>query len=129
MWRATNNVEKKARAAGPFATAVGISPTAPATFATSLGNIPSAVADFPQGGGIVELQFTKSTAEGIKIFSKRGEETDFTFLATDLHPPYVDTRPMLVAGKSELREYRAKFMVDDQVVGLFSNEVVVSCKP
>jgi hypothetical protein len=82
-----------------------------------------------KGGGIVELQFKKGPSEGIRIYSKRGDEPDFTFLASDTHPPYIDNRPMLAVGKAELREYRAKFIVDDEVVGNFSNEVVVSCKP
>lgn len=81
------------------------------------------------GGGLVELRANRGISEAIALFCKRGDEPDFTRLAIALHFPYIDNRPMLVAGKSELREYRAKFMSGDEVVGLFSNELVISCKP
>jgi hypothetical protein len=53
--------------------------------------------------------------------------THFKFLATV--PPYVDNRPMLVAGKPELREYKAVFVVGDQEVSQFSDEITVNCAP
>ena len=56
-------------------------------------------------------------------------DTDFKFLARDTVPPYVDNRPMLVAGKPELREYKAVYVVSDAEIGLFSDEVVVNCAP
>ncbi len=82
-----------------------------------------------KGGGIVELRATLGVSEAICIYCKRGDEPDFTRLTVVLHFPYLDDRPMLAVGKAELREYRAKFMTGNEVVGNFSNEVVVSCKP
>jgi hypothetical protein len=63
----------------------------------------------------------------------------FKFLARDTElaapesdeggPPCVDNRPMLVAGKPELREYKTVYVVSDAEIGLFSDEVVVNCAP
>jgi hypothetical protein len=44
-------------------------------------------------------------------------------------PPYVDNRPMLVAGKPELRNYKAVFVVADQKVSQFGEEITVNCAP
>ena len=59
--------------------------------------------------------------------------------AGDTVPPYVDNRPMLVAGKPELREYKAVFVVGDEdlsrrsrtkaEVSQFSDEIPVNCVP
>ncbi len=43
--------------------------------------------------------------------------------------PYIDNRPLLVATKPELREYKAVYVQSDAEIGLFSDEVVVKCAP
>jgi len=55
--------------------------------------------------------------------------THFKFLARDTMRPYVDTRPMLVAGKPELLEYEAVFVVADQEASQFGDEITVDCTP
>ena len=47
----------------------------------------------------------------------------------DTVPPYVDNRPMFVGGKPELREYKAVFVVGDQDVSQFSDDIIVNCTP
>jgi hypothetical protein len=47
----------------------------------------------------------------------------------DTQTPYLDTRPLKVAGKPEIREYKAMFVVGDQEIGIFSHELVVNCAP
>ena len=64
---------------------------------------------------------------------------DFVFLARDTAlaapesdgggSPYIDNRPLLVATKPELREYKAVYVQSDAEIGLFSDEVVVNCAP
>jgi hypothetical protein len=44
------------------------------------------------------------------LHSKRGDEADFTFLARDTVPPYVDNRPLLAAGKPQRREYNCVYV-------------------
>ena len=61
--------------------------------------------------------------------SGRDGDADFKFLARDTSPTYVDNRPLLVAGKPELREYKAVFIVGDVEVSQFSDEITVNCAP
>ena len=61
--------------------------------------------------------------------SGRDGDADFVFLARDTASPYIDNRPLLVATKPELREYKAVYVLSDAEIGLFSDEVVVNCAP
>ena len=80
-------------------------------------------------GGVVELDFDKSISDGVNIYAKRDGDADFVFLARDTASPYIDNRPLLVATKPELREYKAVYVSNDAEIGLFSDEVVVNCAP
>jgi hypothetical protein len=80
-------------------------------------------------GGAVGIDFNLANSEGVNIYSRRDGDGDFKFLARDTVPPYVDNRPLLAAGKPELREYKAIYVVSDAEIGLFSDEVVVNCAP
>jgi len=80
-------------------------------------------------GGVVHLDFDKSTSDAVNIYAKRGDEADFSFLARHTASPYIDNRPLLVATKPELREYKAVYVQSDAEIGLFSDEVVVNCAP
>ena len=71
-------------------------------------------------GCTVELDFDKSIGDG---------DVDFVFLARDTASPYIDNRPLLVATKPELREYKCVYVLNDEEIGLFSDEVVVNCAP
>lgn len=68
-------------------------------------------------GGHVVLNFDKAQSNGIKIWSRRGNEEAFSFLAQDTHPPYHDNRPNLATGIPEKREYYAYYVVRDEPVG------------
>jgi hypothetical protein len=71
--------------------------------------------------------------------SGRDGDADFVFLARDTAPalpksdeggsPYIDNRPLLVATKPELREYKCVYVLNDEEIGLFSDKVVVNCAP
>ena len=96
-----------------------------------------------QTGGVVELDFDKSISDGVNIYANpEGFRGDFVFLASDTclrrggrgygrqaASPYIDNRPLLVATKPELREYKAVYVQSDAEIGLFSDEVVVNCAP
>ena len=79
--------------------------------------------------GVVELDLDKSISDGVNIYAKRDGDADFVFLARDTASPYIDNRPLLVATKPELREYKAVYVQSDAEIGLFSDEVVVNCAP
>src|SRR5437660_7272677 len=90
-------------------------------------------------GGVVELDFDKSISDGVNIYAKRDGDADFVFLAcraevrrgrardtaslaapkSDGGGPYIDNRPLLVATKPELREYKAVYVQSDDEIGLF----------
>lgn len=78
-----------------------------------------------EGGNIV-ISFKKGAAQGIKLYSKRGSETTFTFLAVDTRSPYVDTRPNLEEGVPEKREFYAFYIVADEQVGTKSATVSIT---
>ena len=46
----------------------------------------------------------------------------------DNSSPYVDNRPLLAAGKPELRHYKAVYVSGGAEIGLFSDDVVVNCQ-
>jgi hypothetical protein len=79
--------------------------------------------------GVVEIGWSKGKADGVNIYSQRGDDADFVFLARDTASPYVDNRPLLASGKPEQRQYKAICVSDDQEVGQFSDEVVVTARP
>lgn len=60
-------------------------------------------------GGLPQLTFVKAGHKGVYIESRRDSEPVFAFLTIDTEKPYVDTRPLAVAGQPEWREYRMKF--------------------
>lgn len=68
-------------------------------------------------GGNIVISFNKQKMDGVKIFSKRTGETEFTFLAVDTASPYEDNRPKLNAGTPEERQYYAFYLLDDEQVG------------
>jgi hypothetical protein len=77
----------------------------------------------------VEVSFLKGKSDGVRIYSQRDGESEFTFLALDTIAPYVDNRPLLVAGKPEQRRYKAIYVSHDDEVGQFSDEVVATAVP
>ena len=47
--------------------------------------------------------------------------TEWVKLAFDSQSPYIDTTPLAVAGKPEVREYRVRAVVADEEIGEFSD--------
>ncbi|MDD5037615.1 MAG: hypothetical protein PHE55_23040 [Methylococcaceae bacterium] len=82
-----------------------------------------------QGGGNVMLGFSKLRTDGVNIYAFDEATGQFRFLARDTQQPYVDNRPLAVPGKPELRRYKAIYVLGDEEIGLFSDEVVVNCTP
>ena len=68
------------------------------------------------GSRAVEVGFNKSISDGVQISSRRGNETQFTPLASDRFAPYIDNRPNLGPGP-ETRSYKAVYLVGDDPVG------------
>ena len=96
---------------------------------TDLTTSKPTLAGTAKGGGSVEVVFTKSKSEGVNIYSLRSGDVAPAFLARDTTSPYVDTRPLLVAGKPEVRESRAIYVLGDAEIGNFSDEIVITATP
>jgi hypothetical protein len=78
-------------------------------------------------GGQVTISFKKGKSNGIKIYTKRGTETNAIFLALDTHSPYLDARPNATEGTPETRQYFAYFVdSEDAQVGLVSDTASVT---
>ena len=80
-------------------------------------------------GGKVNLSYTKYHSDGINIYCQREGDADWVLLARATVSPYMDTRPVLQVGKPDLRRYRAKYMLKDQEIGHYSDDVIISCAP
>jgi hypothetical protein len=76
-------------------------------------------------GQNVVIEFNKQSMEGVRIYSKRGAETAFTYLATDTYSPYTDTRAKLDAASPEERQFIAYYFENDSDVGQQSDAVTV----
>lgn len=76
-------------------------------------------------GGNPVISFVKQSSDGIRLYSKRGTEAGFSFLAVDTRSPYVDNRENETPGTPEVREYYAYYMKDDEQVGQQSNIISV----
>lgn len=68
-------------------------------------------------GNMVKIKFQKEGTHGIKLYSKRGSETEFTFLAINFASPYSDKREKLDPAKPEQREYYAYYFETDSELG------------
>ncbi len=78
-------------------------------------------------GGDVKINFTHPReVDGVRIYSKRGTDTAFTFMATDTESPYIDNRANQAPGTAEQREYYAFYFDDDSQLGLQSDIVKIS---
>lgn len=76
--------------------------------------------------GKVTHEWVKGDFDGVVIESRRGAETLFTFLDKDFKSPFPDMRPNLVAGQPETRRYRMIYLLEDEIVGTYSDEVVIT---
>ena len=57
--------------------------------------------------GYVQLNFVKAGFLGVNIYTRLKGQANWTWLALDTESPYMDTRPLSVAGVPETREYIA----------------------
>ena len=79
--------------------------------------------------GQVSLNFTKYQSDGINIYCQREGDVDWVLLARATQSPYIDTRHLIQVGKPELRRYSAVYMLKDQEIGHYSDEVIINCTP
>jgi hypothetical protein len=76
--------------------------------------------------GNVKGSYLKGQAGGARIESKRASETAFTFLTNVTKASFIDSRPNVVPGTPETRQYRIWYLLDDVVVGIVSVIVTIT---
>jgi len=76
--------------------------------------------------GNVQLKYVKGDSDGVRIESKRGAETDFSFLDKASKNTFTDTRKNLIPLQPEQRQYRGLFMKGDNVIGIMSDIVTIA---
>ncbi len=80
------------------------------------------------GPSEVTIEFFKghSSIQGVNAYSPVRRATDWTKLAFDSQSPYIDTTPLAVAGKPDVREYRVRAVGADEEIGAFSDIATVT---
>ena len=76
----------------------------------------------------VQINFKKFGYKGVAIYGKVNDGPE-QLLAIDLATPYVDNRPLAVAGVAEKRTYRLRFYDDNGPVGDFTAASSVTVSP
>jgi hypothetical protein len=126
---ADRNLAKKFKLSPNYTEAKGIRLGIVGSEDTSTLSAPTLTGE-PKANGRVELAFPKAKSKGVNIYSKRGAETVKIFLARDTEAPYMDTRPLLVAGQPEQRTYHAIYVgAGDEEVGDPGNDLTITAKP
>ena len=96
---------------------------------TDMAQAQPTLAATARSAGVVEIAFKKLDAEGVHLYGQRDGDAGFSFLASETHAPYVDIRPLLVAGKPETRQYKAVFFHRKAEIGLPSAIVTATARP
>ena len=63
------------------------------------------------------------------IESRRAGDSEWQSLGVDSYSPYLDDRPPAEAGKPEVRQYRARYILRDQGTGEWSDIVTATFVP
>jgi hypothetical protein len=92
--------------------------------------VPKFITEMLQGSGCqcVKLTFYKYNHMGVYIEGRRGTGA-WEFQAIDTESPYIDERPLLVAGTPEVREYRMRFWDKGTPNGDWTDVVKVTVSP
>ena len=91
---------------------------------------PTAKLTIVQGptGKAVQINFVKHGHLGVYIECQRGTGA-FEFVAIDTEVPYLDARPLLVAGTPEVRQYRLRYWDKGLANGDWSATTTITVGP
>lgn len=74
----------------------------------------------------MRIDWKKKGAQGVKVYGRKQGEPAWTQLGLDYFPPYFDTRPLTQPNVPEVREYKARGMMNDEDIGQDSDIVSVT---
>ncbi len=77
-------------------------------------------------GGLITLGFKKRGVVGLAIYGRLRGSQVWTKLGFNTLSPYIDGRPLAVAGVAETREYMARGVIDDEEIGIESDIVSIT---
>lgn len=75
--------------------------------------------------GGVRLDFTKKGVEAMAFYGRVVGTTVWHKVGTCNHSPFIDNTPLAEAGRSEMREYMARGVVNDTELPLDSDPVII----
>lgn len=78
----------------------------------------------PSSGGHPNLRWTKGKFEGVEIWKDSGN--GFAKLDRDIKPDYIDKTDLPKAGTTALWKYKMIYLMDDEPIGNWSDEVSVT---
>jgi len=76
--------------------------------------------------GRVIIKYKKGKSDGVDIYVDRGDGKGFNFLATDNEPDFIDPSELPDGVNSAVWKYKARYRIDDKLVGKYSNIVEVT---
>jgi len=76
--------------------------------------------------GRVRLQFQKKGADRLAFYWRLPGSAEWEKIGEDSNPPFYDSRPLATPGVPEVRDYRARGILNDIEIGEFSNIVTVT---
>ncbi|MCZ4695819.1 hypothetical protein DWB61_13905 [Ancylomarina euxinus] len=75
--------------------------------------------------GVPQIRYDKSVFDGIRIFTRVGDEANFDNGQIITQTKFKDTRARIDPSKPETREYYAYYVIKDKIVGKRSNIIKI----
>ncbi len=124
------NFVKTIKAAPGYTEAIGLQLGVVGQEDTAEHPLPEFSLKAERGGGCecVKILFKKFGRQGVVIYGRRGGG-DWELLAIDLSSPYMDERPMMIAGVPEVREYRLQYYDNAAPSGGFTEVQSITVSP
>jgi hypothetical protein len=76
--------------------------------------------------GFPKLKWTKGEADGVKIYVDRHDNAGFVLIKQTVKNSFLDTTPLPVNTYSVTWDYKAKYLIEDDEVGLFSQVLSIN---
>jgi hypothetical protein len=82
-----------------------------------------------QTTGAYKIEFVKGDTDGINLYEFDEATGQYVFVSRHSRSPFVHSRPLKDPKKPELRRYTAIYVIGDDEVGQFSDDLIATCAP
>ena len=103
--------------------------TEPSASRPLLAPVPTGRATTSVVGSMARITFRRGLGGGVSLESRCGEEKEWTLLGIYPRSPIIDSRPPIIAGQAERREYRMRYVKGDEPTGDYSAVLAVTTRP